>query len=346
MFPRIAVGLTLLLAACGGKINVEVDDGGVDDGGGDDGSTPDGSPVDGLVDVGPGMCGVGACTPGTSCSPDGGCNLCSCGSDGSWACTLRDCVDSGPPIGTCPSTVPSGYCPVEGMSCTYPNGCGGKIYASCSGSYWNVATEPCAAGCPTTQPKPGTTCSASVKCPYPNGCGGMNTAWCDGKYWNLETGPCSTPTCPTSLPKPGEACLPPNKCAYASGCPTPHTAVCDTGTWTIYWADCPPPPSSCPTKLPVDGSACTGSLNCSWDNGCGNITYGNCSGGRWYLKASGCTPGCPASKPVSGAKCSTPGSTSCTYMVPGTSSCTSSCFCADDLRWACLTPPCAVPAGG
>jgi hypothetical protein len=31
--------------------------------------------------------------------------------------------------------------------------------------------------------------------------------------------------------------------------------------------------------------------------------------------------------------------------VPGTT-CTSSCFCADDGRWACVTPPCAGTGGG
>jgi len=302
------------------------------------------------VDVGPGGCGFGTCTPGTACSPDDGCNTCRCGTDGTWRCSTLACYDAGPPPPPppppCPSYTPYGYCSSEGQICTYSNGCGGKTVARCSMSNWSVSTDPCVGACPVSQPKAATACTGSSKCAYSNGCGGSNTAWCDGKLWHVEVGPCVTPSCPSYLPKPGEPCVGPNKCAYPSGCPSPHTAICNTSssTWTVYYADCPPPPPpTCPASTPPYGAPCSGSLNCQWDNGCGNLNYGYCSSGTWAIKSSGCTPGCPSSKPTSGTACKPPSSTSCTYMVPGTSTCTSQCFCADDYRWACLTPPCATP---
>lgn len=209
-------------------------------------------------------------------------------------------------------------------------------------SNWQTSSDPCVGSCPTSQPIAGTYCTGVTKCPYPNGCGGYNTAWCDGKLWHVDVGPCTTPSCPTYLPKPGTPCPVGSKCTYASGCPSPNTAVCETGVWNVYYADCPPPPPpTCPTSKPAYGSPCSTGMSCQWDNGCGNITYGYCSGGAWMLKEPGCTPGCPASKPTSGTACKSPSSTSCSYMVPGTTSCTSQCFCADDYRWACVTPPCS-----
>lgn len=341
ILSRIGVGLTLLLTACGGRVGVEGGeelDAAIEDSGTSDVAT------DAIwVDTSPGACGVGTCTPGTTCSPDYGCNTCSCNSDGSWACTLRDCFDAGPPLPpSCPSYVPSGYCSSEGQVCAYPNGCGGKTVSRCSSGLWQTSSEPCVGGCPASQPVAGTYCTGVTKCPYPNGCGSYNTAWCDGKLWHVEVAPCTTPSCPTYLPKPGTPCPVGSKCTYASGCPSPNTAVCETGVWNVYYADCPPPPPpTCPTSKPAYGSPCSTGMNCQWDNGCGNIVYGYCSGGAWMLKEPGCTPGCPGSKPTSGSACKSPSSTSCSYMVPGTTSCTSQCFCADDYRWACVTPPCA-----
>lgn len=345
ILARSGVGLTLLflVAGCGGKLGTDAAD---TDGGVDAVVTDEGVPEAIVPDGGPSTCGVGGCKPGASCSPDG-CNTCSCVRDGEWACTLLACVDAGPPPPPpCPGTVPSGYCTSDGQVCTYPNGCGGKTIARCGGEWWSVSSEPCSSACPPVQPTVGTACLGSATCSYKNDCGGSNTAWCDGKSWHVERGPCTVPTCPSYLPKYGEPCVGPNKCAYPSGCPMPHTAVCEgtTSTWTVYWAECPPPPPpTCPTALPPSGSACSSGLNCQWDNGCGGQTYGYCSSGTWMLKPGGCVAGCPATKPPSGTPCKPIGTSACTYLVPGTSSCTSQCFCADDYRWACLTPPCATP---
>lgn len=357
ILSRIGVGLTLLLAACGGKVGFEgtddPDSGSLDggaDGGTDSAVSDDGTEPDAI----PGGCGFGACSPGLSCSPDGGCNTCRCADDGSWYCTERACADAGPPPPPpCPASPPSGGCASEGQTCTYPNGCGGKILSQCSMGRWIGSTDPCVGGCPAAQPKAGTACSEMTKCGYSNGCGGTNTAWCDGKRWNLDVGPCTTPACPPGLPKPGTACAGATKCSYPSSCSsvmTYDTAVCDPslGSWQIYYGECttPPPPLKCPTSRPASGSTCSTGLSCQWDSGCGSILYGYCSSGAWNFKDPGCSPGCPSGKPVSGTACKMPSVTSCQYMVPGTSTCTSQCFCADDGRWACLTPPCATPAGG
>ena len=356
----LALCPTLLLLACGGRVTEVVDDGGTDSAStsevtpGDDGGTEvtpgeDAWPTDG----GPGRCGSGACEPGMGCSD--GCNTCRCVARNSWECTDLGCVDAEPPPPPppCPFSPPydGSYCPVEGAYCTFPNGCGGNIYASCAMGSWRTKRDGCTTPtCPSTLPTPMTACSAPTKCSYSNGCGGSNYAYCDGKYWNVERGPCSSPVCPPSQPAVGTACTGPNKCAYSNGCGGYNTAYCDgsMSKWAIYKGDCappPPPPPMCPTSVPPPGAPCVSGSSCNWGNGCGGLTYGYCSGGAWSLKPEGCTMGCPGAKPVSGTACKMPSATSCRYLTGGSMSCTSQCFCADDYRWACITPPCASDGG-
>lgn len=273
------------------------------DGGTDSGPKPDSGP---RPDVGPGGCGFGACTPGTGCFD--GCNSCYC-DEGGWSCTTMACEDAGPgpdviePAPPCPSVPPKDRqaCTSEGQLCGYANDCGGKTNAECvvgpaGNTVWRVERV-CAGVCPTTLPKPGTTCPAPTKCGYPNACGSVDSAWCD----------------------------------FAGG------------KWNVLRGDCPPPPPpTCPTKRPAEGSACPAGLGeCLFNNGCGGVDYGFCSGGKWAIKDSPCTPGCPASKPTSGAACKSPSGASCAYVVA--SSCTTSCFCAEDYRWACIPAPCTSP---
>lgn len=119
--------------------------------------------------------------------------------------------------------------------------------------------------------------------------------------------------------------------------------MCSGGVWYQKVNPCP---TACPKKMPTYGSPCTsGGGDCSWDNGCGNVAYGYCEPtGTWVLKDPGCSPGCPAKKPVGGEKCAPP--VSCTYLAGPDTTCTTSCFCADDGRLACLTPPCASTDAG
>lgn len=350
----LAIGSTLLLSACGGKVTDFSDDSGTEsDSATSDASTDvPGSDVIIGPDGGPSACGFGACAPGTGCFD--GCNECRCVASGAWECTDRACVDAEPPPPPpCPAYAPPNgtYCPGEGAFCTYPNGCGGNLYASCTGGVWRTKADPCTTPlCPPTIPSPMTMCSAPLKCNYKNSCGGVDNAWCDGKYWNVERGPCATPTCPASQPPEGSGCVGPNKCSYSNGCGGYNTAYCEStmSTWKIYRGDCtppPPPPPMCPATLPPPGASCVVGSSCNWANGCGGLAYGYCSGGAWSIKNEGCTPGCPGSKPTSGAACKTPSASSCRYPV-GSSGCTTQCFCADDYRWACVTPPCTGMGGG
>ena len=346
---------TVLLLGCGGKVGDEVDDGGAD-------SASDAVPIDGdlppdgepIVDGGPSGCGWGSCTPGTGCSD--GCNSCKCVADNLWECTGRYCPDAEPPPPPpCPYTRPADrtYCPIEGQSCTYPNSCGGVDYSYCSlgpeGRVWMTKSECVSSTCPTYLPPAGSYCSGFSKCGYKNSCGGVDTAACNGKYWDVAVGPCTTPSCPPSLPTSGAFCSGPLKCAYANSCGSYDTATCDGSSayWRVFRGDCPPPPPppppTCPTTTPADGTACASGLSCSWNNGCGGINYGYCSSYGWSIKREGCSSTCPASKPTGGLACKTPGTTSCRYVVSPGSTCTTQCFCADDYRWACVTPPCAEP---
>lgn len=349
-----------MLVACGGKVGIDDSDAAPDTGTESDGGGYDVTPSEDTstpipTDTGPWGCGSGPCDPGMGCSD--GCNECTCIAKDSWSCTDRPCVDSGPVEPPCPAVIPGDRtsCGVIGQYCTYMNKCGGYDVAQCvataSGAgAWATKRETCTApSCPPSQPTPMTPCSADLKCAYPNGCGGTNTAWCDGKYWNLSTGPCTAPACPTVQPVAGSGCTGPNKCSYSNGCGGFNTAVCDgpMSKWAVYKGDCtpPPPPPVCPTAMPPAGSMCVPGMSCNWNNGCGGLTYGYCSSGTWSMKSEGCAPGCPASKPTSGLACKVPSSSSCRYIVPGTSSCTSQCFCADDYRWACVTPPCMGSGG-
>jgi hypothetical protein len=354
---------TLLLFACGGKVTDFSEDGGTTEDSDTDGGTTDGS-TDASPDVpgsdvigpdgGPSGCGIGPCSPGTGCFD--GCNECNCVAPNVWECTDRACTDAGPPPPPpCPGYVPydGTYCEGEGSSCTYPNGCGGNIYATCSMNYWRTKREPCTepAPCPASLPAPMTMCSGPAKCSYSNGCGGFHTAWCDGKYWNVERGPCATPTCPAYQPPEGTSCIGPNKCSYPNGCGGYNTVTCDApmATWKLYKGDCappPPPPPVCPSTMPSPDAKCTVGSSCTWSNGCGGLAYGYCSGGFWSIKNEGCVSGCPGTKPTSGTACKMPSATSCRYLVSGSMSCTTQCFCADDYRWACVTPPCTGMGGG
>lgn len=293
--------LGLFTLGCGGRL--DPDDGCPEDrcvDGGFDGSVTDSafdSGTDTAFDTGPGTCGSGPCTTGTSCKLD--CNTCTCTGSGGWVCTGLACVDSGIDTGfdtgptPCPVIAPSpGTTCIGFSSCTYPNGCGGKTFASCDGKRWNVTSEPCGPSCPTVRPVEKSSCKGPISCVYPNGCGGTDTVFCDAtaSYWRVVAGACA---------------------------------------------------STCPKTKPATGSACTGSVNCAWDNGCGEIAYGYCDGKTWNLKESPCAPGCPSAKPTSGAACKPLPGTSCRYVTPPGTMCTSQCFCADDGRWACVTPPCA-----
>jgi hypothetical protein len=52
-----------------------------------------------------GSTGAAECTPGDMMPADDGCNTCTCGDDGLWACTLLGCVD--PAVTVCDGTEPA-----------------------------------------------------------------------------------------------------------------------------------------------------------------------------------------------------------------------------------------------
>lgn len=283
-----------------------------------------------------------------------GCTTCKCVAENVWDCAYT-CVDAEPPPPPpCPYPKPADrtYCPVEGQTCEYKNSCGSIDVAYCAlgpeGRVWVTKSDCSSSVCPPKLPPYGMACGGYNKCGYANGCGGVDTATCNGKYWEIAKGPCTTPTCPSYLPPEGAPCSGVLKCGYSNYCGGIDTAYCGgtSSYWKIDRGPCapPPPPPTCPTTTPPDGSPCASGLNCSWNNGCGGINYGYCSGYGWSIKREGCSSTeCPSSKPTSGLACKSPGTSSCRYVVSPGSTCTTQCFCADDYRWACVTPPCAEP---
>ena len=301
----VACGAAALTLACGGKI---VDGGAVDSGPAtDSGITPDGYTD---VEPPPGSCGVGACTAGYTCNIDA-CTTCICSSGGGWACTAGDCFDTMPPPPPPPSMCP-GYVPPEGtycygaLTCLYKNECGRDLYAICDGKTWHHKSDVCppTTGCPKYEPSLGSYCASDgIKCGYPNACMGTDYLYCSGKTWKSAGSDC-----------------PPD--------PPP-----------------PPPPGKCPAYEPAYGSACSADgTSCKYPNGCGGADFAYCKGGTWIIDIGPCPPPppppttCPTYKPASGAKCAPPSSSACSYP---SGFCTSYCFCADDYRWACITPPCS-----
>lgn len=347
---------TVVLLGCGGKVGGEevtdtgadtaVDTGLIDP----DGGEPDADP---RPDIGPGGCGFGACNVGEGCSD--GCNTCECVSTNSWKCRYDCPPDVGPPPPPpCPYPKPADrtYCLSEGQTCDYKNSCGTIDYATCvlgpEGRVWMTKSD-CTSPtpCPYSLPPKGLPCNGYNKCSYKNTCGGVDTAACNGKYWDVYPGPCTSPTCPSYLPPSGASCAGPLKCSYPNGCGSYHSATCDgtSSYWRVFYSDCPPPPPPplCPSTTPSDGSYCASGLSCTWSNGCGGLNYGYCSGGGWSIKREPCSSICPPTKPPSGTACKTPGTTACRYPVSSGSTCITQCFCADDYRWACITPPCSEP---
>jgi hypothetical protein len=329
---RNAIVLVALLfsgaVACGGSVSAEPGDGGTDTGE-SDAPLPDTSWDTPFPETGGGGCGWGACNAGDSCYD--GCNSCWCESSGVWSCTSRWCEETGP----LPETGPP---PPD--------------------TYWDVPPPPppdTPIACPKSLPPPGSYCPGPLKCSYMNSCGTSDFAYCDypGSSWNVSIGPC-TGSCPSSLPKDGTMCSGAAKCEYWKSCGTYDFAYCEPsiGRWKSTINPCPPPPPPppvCPTTVPKEGSACsTYYMSCAWNNGCGSLIHGWCEGGSWWLSDTGCAPGCPASKPVSGTACKPPSSTACTYITSTTPGgyCASNCFCAEDARWACLPGECSSGGGG
>ena len=303
-------------------------------------------------------CGTGEPKVGSACSdPSLSCTYAnSCGGTTDYTCKGGHWNAVGgtcPPPPTCPTTTPVGGIPCSqpaGTMCGYSNGCGGKISATCSGARWNVVTDPCTAPtCPTSTPKPATSCPGAMKCSYPATCGGFDTFVCQSDptgamTWTNYPGTCPGATCPTAEPANGSSCTSDMSCWWATACGALDTGKCAassaTGTrqWTVTKAVC----SACPSKPPATGVACVGDVfSCNYSNGCGGFTQAYCKGGTWNSFTNACVAGCPSTLPTSGAKCASASSTPCQY-IPGTDpTCTESCFCATDGRWACLPATCA-----
>lgn len=316
-------------------------------------------------------CGEGACADATSCLD--GCRWCEC-RQGTWNCgTLCADADDGgatpaPTEPACPA-VPSRevFCLLEGQRCSYPNGCGGIDVATCRATQhgarsWSVQESPCTE-CPASAPS-GHDCLPPLQCAYPrsSGCAGSVVTTCEwderfGRVWRES--PCTVagqwPAEPCQTwPLAGSACDVTAACQSTRLCTwveqqtvlVSDVASCEGpgSQWGVSRQGCPGLPSTqCPSSPPAAGSTCNVSVDCRYDNGCGGSIRAHCTGaGGFAIFAEGCVAGCPAARPTSGASCATASASPCAY-ADDAKGCSTACYCATDLRWACLPSTCASP---
>jgi len=191
----------------------------------------------------------GGCTKGDSKPAGDGCNTCTCQADGSWACTLLGCVDCTP--GT-----------------TKPAGDGCNTCSCTDTGTWACTEKACSA------------CNPGDTKPSDDGC---NTCACSaGGQWLCTLRACASPDagqCPAARPAaPGTACLAVvtwakdpvtgSCCQYGDPCSTPEAWMTyNTSDECSAAAACPPPATpdpgvSCPAivayaKDPSSGVCCT-----------------------------------------------------------------------------------------
>jgi hypothetical protein len=172
--------------------------------------------------------------------------------------------ESGPGPG-CATTPPIPTTACEGsLVCNYawcPYGPGGGYWgteAKCLDGKWSTMTTSCnppppPSECPTTEPRPGTSCSViAYNCGYTDTCAPDRSAleylMCSGGVWTMRDGD-YTAACPKTAPAHGTSCLcgvhlAPARCTYADSCGAESTiAACDpkTATWNVGISTCNPP---------------------------------------------------------------------------------------------------------
>jgi hypothetical protein len=138
--------------------------------------------------------------------------------------------------------------------------CGGRVDGAPTTDAGDDTQQP--AGCPTSTPNQGESCSGDISCMYePNSCGFGTTATCQGGQWSVMRMSCNppppTPSCPATEPEPGSPCWQqlPGGCTYADRCLPGQTVVsyCDNGQWSSSFVEML---VACPSTAPVDGTSC------------------------------------------------------------------------------------------
>lgn len=189
------------------------------------------------------------------------------------------------PNGGCPESTPSSgsACPGDG-TCTYSDGCGSPITATCAGGVWSVSYEgtcnpPPPQECPLSVPSATEYCwEPGFTCTYTDECGQTITATCDGSVFQVSWPPlsCNPPPpveCPLDPPTAGAGCAPDvaaYTCDYVvdTACgPTPLSATCDLDasglwSWSISAETCTPATPQC--ALYASAGACELDTTCRW----------------------------------------------------------------------------------
>jgi hypothetical protein len=269
----LIVAPTLMLAACGGS-----GDGRRADACGDGLCEPD--ELSCATDCGARLDGGATCLwrdvryePGVSFPAGDGCNVCTCGGDGTIGCTEADCSSSeGCRTDADCSHLPSGYCaapgPVTGgcgvgcplLECTGHDGCaaaevchrgGFRRLNECCG-WWGVAAGLCAAPCDASFD-----CGEGMRCATDGAC---------------EPHPCTDGfACPS-----GTICDPADGGADVNGC---APVSCTDGYACSYHTTCDR------TSAGADGHGCVRRA-CTDDSSCASGGY--CVQGACYVEPGTC----------------------------------------------------------
>lgn len=189
-----------------------------------------------------------------------------CNDSGQWESVIVSC--NPPPPAECPESIPlqNDNCPEEGMSCTYPDECGGELTATCAGfgdlPQWDVdIAPPCnPPACPAELPNQGDACAVPDQlCSYEVdiGCGPQTmTATCDGGAWLIDSGPTCNPP-------------PPSPCSGLNEAECGADATC---RWLTPGCSEPPlPGAGC---FPLE--PCANNLACGPASTCQEVAYNPC----------------------------------------------------------------------
>lgn len=208
--------------------------------------------------------------------------------------------------------------------------------ACVSGSFLCRACSEAASssGCPSERPCAGARCSAptSAECAYSSGCGSVDTATCVAGRWLLTLAPCRE-DCPRAEVVPGDSCAGPDECRVATTCGTSGYAWCVGGVASSL-RECAATMICSPDD--VAGTPCTiDHAECFARNDCGGRDRRVCTGGVWTADATAC---CPAEAAAAGDTCTHPSTVGCEWA-------STTCYCAADSRFRCVSGPVACVEG-
>ena len=163
-----------------------------------------------------------------------------CTGDVRASCVSARWTVESPTCARCPTAPPAAgtSCPATGLSCAYPNDCGGTFQLNCTPSLRWIRSDPTACPCPPTRPKFESKCpTEGMSCAWKNDCGAEDTGKCVGGVWKIDAKPCGE--CPLFNPTAGTACTKSSSCRYFAG-DCVQDCACTDKLWSCDTPKCGP----------------------------------------------------------------------------------------------------------